>query len=283
MPAVAIVDRLDVGDGALEPSLAGVAAAAAPVADGGDLRHALHFEQRAPQWVLRWQVHDRVLRRRQHLADLAHPHLPGSVAPEIVHPEEAALVEVGAQRRGIGGFEDRRADVRGEQERTLEQERIGRPEDEVIGVARGLSADPHLAELAEAHGEIEVGAGIVGAPSGAARLAPLARVHQAAEVEAAIEAVGGGQARREATAPASAPHRRFLRGDRGGHHQQQHGGPAQAEHVSASSHRRLHSCRARSRSGKTRRSTTDPRPHAPTSRRCRCCASSAPSRAPGRR
>ena len=73
------------------------------------------------------ELDDRILRRRQHLANLALPDLPRVAAPEIVGPEEAALQQVVAQvaptssSAKIGG-----PDFRHHDERALEQLVIGR-------------------------------------------------------------------------------------------------------------------------------------------------------------
>ena len=47
------------------------------------------------------QIDDRKRVRRQHLADLVFPHLPGILAPEVVGPEKPAAEEVIAQMRGF--------------------------------------------------------------------------------------------------------------------------------------------------------------------------------------
>jgi hypothetical protein len=90
----------------------GCAVASVPVADAGDLLEALDRKYLMEDRVVERQFDDRKGRRRQRLAQLVLPHIPGVLAPEIVGPQKPAaqqivlqvgglqLVKVGATRLG---------------------------------------------------------------------------------------------------------------------------------------------------------------------------------------
>ena len=124
---------------------------------------------------------------RQHAPDLVVELRLRQAAVIVRHQQEAAFQQVLPQPLHFGIGEPRRAGVLHQRERTPEQPIVGQPNDHGVGdllFAFGDELHGHLRQLGEAHAEIDVGAGIVGAP--ALLLAPIAREHRAAEVEAAI-------------------------------------------------------------------------------------------------
>ena len=127
-----------------------------------------------------------------------------SRAPEVVDVEEAALQQVGAQALDLVVAEARRADVFHVEDRAAEEQRIGEADDDVVGLAVGLHLDADERQLAEADGEVVVGAGVVGAPALAAVFEAVAGVVAAAEVEAAVEVVARRPLRRLAAEAAVA-------------------------------------------------------------------------------
>ena len=210
-----------------------------PEIDRRDLRQLLEVEQHAPDGVIDRDVPDWILARRQHLADVADPVVPRVRPPEIIDPQEAALLEVGAQRVGVLVAEERRADVGGADDRALEQQRIRNAHRDVVRLAAGLAADRGLGQLAEPRREVDVRVPVIGRPSGAARFPPIARVDQAAEVECAIERRCGWMTRRIARSPAVAAEALPLL--LGAHHragqQDRDDGHPQQPHISGSSSR----------------------------------------------
>src|SRR6185369_16541990 len=100
---------------------------------------------------------------------------------------------------------------------------------DVVGVAHLVARNARLGELAQADAEVEVGAGVVGAP--AALLAVVAREHEAAVVEAVAEGRRGGALRRGVEPEPAAPHLRV----RGAGGEREHGeDPEQPAHPDAS-------------------------------------------------
>ena len=67
--------------------------------------------------------------------------VPRPWTPEVVDPQEAALLEVLPQGSASSPLDQDLADVGHHHERALEEERIGHADDEVIGLAVGCPAD----------------------------------------------------------------------------------------------------------------------------------------------
>src|SRR5688500_12479819 len=110
-----------------------------------------------------WDVDDATT--GQHATDLRVPLIPGFISPEVVDPEEAARREVAVQRLDVRVAERGGADVRREEERTVEEVRVGRPHDRVAGLAILPPADVSRGQLNQSNGQVLVAAGIVGAPA----------------------------------------------------------------------------------------------------------------------
>ena len=90
-------------------------------------------------------------------------------------------------------------------ERTTEQiVVVAAANDEVLRIPFTVPADGGFRELGESNAEVDVGAGIVGAPTLTASFSENALVHEAAEMELAVSDGRGRKARRLA-APAT-PH-----------------------------------------------------------------------------
>src|SRR5688572_30779127 len=158
---------------------------------------------------------DREILLRQDALDLLDPLPPRLLAPEVVHPDEAALEQVLAQPLHLLVAEPRGADVLHLDKRALEQLVVGEPDDEVIRLAVAGLADAGLGQLGEPDREVDVGRGVIRPPALAACLTAIAVIHAAAEIEVAVEAVSGGKARlgpAEAAAPEPA---QILRGHGG--------------------------------------------------------------------
>ena len=115
------------------------------------------------------------------------PHCPRARAPEVVAPHEAALQQVRPELRDVGVAELGGAGVFDVDERAVEEIVVAAAaHDEIFGIAFAVDADGGLRELGESNAEVDVGAGIVGAPALAAGFAVGARVHQTAEVKLAV-------------------------------------------------------------------------------------------------
>ena len=93
------------------------------------------------------QIDDRVVGRRKHLSNLAFPDIPRVRAPEVVHPEEAALQQVRPELRGILGAEEQPAHFLHDDDRALKQLVVGQSHDEMIRLAGAIEADGDLREL----------------------------------------------------------------------------------------------------------------------------------------
>ena len=123
-------------------------------------------------------IFDRILGRRHRLRQLARPLLPRGVAPEVVDPDKAALLEVLPETRGLLLGELNRADVRRHHVRTAEQGVVGEAHEPYVRNVWGQPADFCFREFRESNQEVALTPGIVRAPAGAIRLAPYARVEQ---------------------------------------------------------------------------------------------------------
>src|SRR5678815_3498718 len=69
-----------------------------PKTDSRDLWNLLHFHHRAEDRIAERDVFDRVLRRRHGARELARPLVPRFLSPEVVYPQEAALLQIETQR-----------------------------------------------------------------------------------------------------------------------------------------------------------------------------------------
>src|SRR5262245_31876710 len=87
-------------------------AASAPEPDARYLRDLLHLEHRAEDRVTERHILDRVLAGRHRLPELTRPLRPGGISPEVIDPEEAALLEIQPEARRFGLRQPDRADVR---------------------------------------------------------------------------------------------------------------------------------------------------------------------------
>src|SRR4030095_7764499 len=95
-------------------------AACPPEPDARYLRNARHVEHRPEDRIIEWNIFNRVLGRRHRLRELARPLCPCGLSPEIIDPQEAALLEVQPEtRRFLVGQSDR-ADVRRPHKRAVE-------------------------------------------------------------------------------------------------------------------------------------------------------------------
>src|SRR5688572_7228386 len=97
---VGITNRLEFGERAVLVALPGFEAATAPPEpDVGDLGHFPHSELRVEDGIRQRHVLDRIVPGVEYVGELRGPLLPGRRAPEVVHPQEATLQQVGAQPR----------------------------------------------------------------------------------------------------------------------------------------------------------------------------------------
>src|SRR5262249_4787211 len=108
-------------------------------------------------------------------------------SPEVVDDQEAALLQVRPQALDLVVAEADHTDVFHVEDRTVEEQRVGESDDDVVGLPGPIEPDVHRRQLAQAHGEIVVGAWKVGAPAGAALLESIAGEVGAAEVEGPVE------------------------------------------------------------------------------------------------
>ena len=145
-------------------------------------------------------VDDGIRRRVEHLGNLARPLPPRQRAPEVVHPQEPALEQVGAQAIDFLGPEPERTDIGRHGQRAIEQRVVGQPDDKVVRMPLVVAADARLGELGQPRRQIDFGVGIVRLPADAHRLDPHAAVGQTADDEGAV-----GHVRRARTAPAGSP------------------------------------------------------------------------------
>ena len=112
--------------------------------------------------------------------------------------------QVLSELHDVGVAELRGAGVLDVHERTVEEIVVAAAaDDEILGIAFTVSADGGLRELGEADAEVDVGAGIVGAPALTASFSVRAGVHETAEVEPAVFESAGGEAGRLAAPPSA--------------------------------------------------------------------------------
>ena len=88
--------------------------------------------------------------RRQHASDLLRPLLPGGRAPEIVDPQEPALFQIRAEVLHLLVRQARRAHIFHEEHVAAGEQRIGQPDDDVVGLMGGVEPDAHERQLGEA-------------------------------------------------------------------------------------------------------------------------------------
>jgi len=143
----------------------------------------------------------------QRLAKLRHPVVPRVAAPEVVDPQEAALVEIEAQRLGVLIADERATHLRRHHERAVEELGIGEANQQMVRLAGGILADIRLRQLRQPDRQVDVGTRPVCVPVAAV---PVERrlVHPAAEMKAPVEILCRGELRSEAAEPAPAELRR---------------------------------------------------------------------------
>src|SRR5262245_38960959 len=124
-----------------------MSAAGAPEANARDLWNPLHLHHRAEDWITERHVFDRVFVRRHGPRELARPLIPGRLSPEVVDPEEPALLEIEPQSRGFFRREPDGTDVRGHQVCAVEEGGVSQPDEPHMGNAFLLPADPRLRQL----------------------------------------------------------------------------------------------------------------------------------------
>ena len=159
----------------------------------------------------------RILRRRQHLGDLARPLVPRAGPPEVVDPQESALEQVLAQPLRLYRPQAHRPDVRRHQERTTEHRVVRHSHHPVVGIADLVQVDVRGGHLRQPDHEVDVGERIVGRPAATRTLAPVARVHQPTEGEPFIDVIGWPKAGRVPGAAVAPLRERDRR--QGGHRQ----------------------------------------------------------------
>ncbi len=124
------------------------------------------------------------------------PLIPSWRAPEVVHPEEPALLKVFLEAQNLVVAEPRGSEILHEYERTPEEQRDARRHDHVIGLTGFVEVHADPRQLGQADREVVVGAGVIGAPA--------ALVERAAIEERAVEVGGLRPSGREAPEPAAA-------------------------------------------------------------------------------
>jgi hypothetical protein len=88
-----------------------------------------------------WYVEDRILRGLgKHLANLCLPDLPRVRAPEIIHPQEAALEQVRPEFGRILAREEQPAHFLHDDDRALKQLLVCEADDEMTRLARASKA-----------------------------------------------------------------------------------------------------------------------------------------------
>jgi hypothetical protein len=152
------------------------------------------------------------------------PDPPGIFAPEVVCPDEAALPDVLPQPGRIGLIEERRPDFRHHHERALEQVRIGRRDDDVVGTAALVLADGRFGELAQTKREVQIGLRVVDRPAAAVAIERLAE-GQPAEYELPVVDPRPADLRQAPLTPLAAPLNvgAARREHERGHHRHTHG------------------------------------------------------------
>src|SRR5499427_2912660 len=167
-----------------------------PETDVRDLLHFLDVVEDVHHRVVRGDVQDRILVRRQHPADLVLPLVPRARSPEVVDDDISALLQIGAKALHLLVAEADDAHVFHVDDRTTIQKRIGEANDDVVGLSGLVELHVHGGELAQTHGEIVVRTREVGAPAGAALLEAIAGEVGAAEIERSVEVFDLGPLRR---------------------------------------------------------------------------------------
>ena len=179
--------------------------------DAGNLRHALEVEHGVVDRVVGRHVHNRIVGFGKDFADLVLPDLPGVRPPEVVHPEKAALQEIGPEPGRILLAEVQTSDLLHQDHGTAVELVVGEPHDQMVGLARGVEADADFGQLGEPDREIDVGERVIGEPTPA--VTP--RIHAidgAAIVKSSVEAVRPCQVRVDAAVGAA----ELPRGETGG-------------------------------------------------------------------
>src|SRR4030095_3959835 len=184
----------EVGTGAPLPPLPRIPAAAAPELNRRNLRKLLHVEERAEHRVVRCDVDQRILGWRKHAIELVQPLVPRRIAPVVVHPEETALEQIGAQPFDLRVGQLRSAPVLDADVWALIQVWIGESNHEGVRFAGRVLTDAHLRQLAKPFREVALRVGIIRRPSLSARFTAVARVHHAPVFEPVAERVGVGEA-----------------------------------------------------------------------------------------
>ena len=137
----------------------------------------------------------------KHLTDLALPDVPGTLAPEVVHPEKPAFQKVGTQIDRLPVVDVQVADLEHHDERAMKELGIGELHHQMTGLPRPLvNADRRLRQLAQAGRQVQIGIRIIGEPS-AAVAALDAPKRDTTEVERSVKRVP----RRDRQSPERAP------------------------------------------------------------------------------
>ncbi len=161
---------------------------AIPVADPRDLRDLLDVVEHVKQRVVERHVDQRIVARRQRLADLVHPVLERVVAPEVVRPEKSTFLQILAQPCRLVIVEVGAARLGHHDERASRQRvGVGEPHQRVVEVAVRCAADGRARQLGEAERQVLVRARPVHRPAGAVAVRGIAE-HDAAEHERAVVA-----------------------------------------------------------------------------------------------
>ena len=114
------------------------------------------------------------------------PVLPRRRAPEVVHPQEAALEQILAQPQHFDVAEAHRAHVGRHGVGAIEERVVGEPDHVVVGPLAGILADGRPRQLREPDQQVVVAVGIVGLPAGARVLASDALIHDPADRKGAV-------------------------------------------------------------------------------------------------
>src|SRR5262245_16583346 len=122
------------------------------------------------------------------------PLVPRRITPVVVHPQEAALQQIGAQPFDLRVGELRSAPILDADIWTLIEVWIGESNHEVVRLTGGILAHAHLRQLGKPFREVALRVGIVCRPSLSARFTAVARVHHTGVVEAVAERVRVGEA-----------------------------------------------------------------------------------------
>ena len=150
--------------------------------------YSFHDELAAEERMVEREVANRILGRRQYLAELGGEMFPGIAAPEVICPKKSTLQQIVAQAFRIFRSEVSAANLRHHDERALIELRIREPDDQMVGLALPIETDPRLGELRQANREVDVGARIVDEPPAAIPHVAVGERHPA-EVERSVEAL----------------------------------------------------------------------------------------------